>query len=269
MNIGQRVKYLREGLDMSQQELAALLDYKSPSTIAKIESNKNAMPLNMVARFADELDTTEEYLLGYTDDPYNYENDPDGRIAEIPTAQYKQLHKMCGGDNEKIWHAYEKIQEDEYNEAMQIQHDFPSDDSGIEVLDPIPYNPTHKIPILGRISAGLPIYAEQNIEGYTYTDLNHGAEYFALRVQGDSMNAARICEGDLLIVRRQSVVEEGEIAVVMVDDSEATVKVWHMQHGMVMLEPKSTNPIHKMQFYNPKETHVEILGKVVKVEICM
>ena len=58
MNIGQRVKYLREGLDMSQQELADLLDYKSPSTIAKIESNKNAMPLNMVARFADELDTT-------------------------------------------------------------------------------------------------------------------------------------------------------------------------------------------------------------------
>ena len=53
MNIGQRVKHLREGLDMSQQELADLLDYKSPSTIAKIESNKNAMPLNMVARFAD------------------------------------------------------------------------------------------------------------------------------------------------------------------------------------------------------------------------
>lgn len=255
MNIGQRVKYLREGLDMSQQELADLLDYKSPSTIAKIERGKNDIPRNKVARFAEELFTTEEYLMGYTDDPYDYDRDIDNRADEIPSEIFNHLYEVYGGDLEQICHAYAKMGEDAPNESRH--------------LNPIPYNPTHKIPILGRISAGLPIYAEQNIEGYTYTDLNHGAEYFALRVQGDSMNAARICEGDLLIVRRQSVVEEGEIAVVMVDDSEATVKVWHMQHGMVMLEPKSTNPIHKMQFYNPKETHVEILGKVVKVEICM
>lgn len=255
MNIGQRVKYLREGLDMSQQELADLLDYKSPSTIAKIERGKNDIPRNKVARFAEELMTTEEYLMGYTDDPYDYERDIDNRADEIPSEIFDHLSEVYGGDLEQIWHAYVKMGEDALNESRHIET--------------IPYNPTHKIPILGRISAGLPIYAEQNIEGYTYTDLNHGAEYFALRVQGDSMNAARICEGDLLIVRRQSTVEEGEIAVVMVGDNEATVKVWHMQHGMVMLEPKSTNPVHKMQFYDPKETHIEILGKVVKVEIRM
>ena len=47
--------------------------------------------------------------------------------------------------------------------------------------DAISYAPTQRIPILGRISAGLPLYAEEQIEGYTYTDLNHGGEYFALR----------------------------------------------------------------------------------------
>ncbi len=55
--------------------------------------------------------------------------------------------------------------------------------------DAISYAPTQRIPILGRISAGLPLYAEEQIEGYTYTDLNHGGEYFALRVHGDSMDA--------------------------------------------------------------------------------
>ena len=82
--------------------------------------------------------------------------------------------------------------------------------------DAYPYNPTHRIPILGRISAGLPLYAEEQIEGYTYTELNGGAEYFALRVSGDSMNSLRIQDGDLVIVRRQEIVENGEIAVVMV-----------------------------------------------------
>lgn len=82
--------------------------------------------------------------------------------------------------------------------------------------DAIPYAPTQRIPILGRISAGLPLYAEEQIEGYTYTDLNHGGEYFALRVHGDSMNAIRIYDGDLLIIRKQDIVEDGEIAVVMV-----------------------------------------------------
>ena len=113
--------------------------------------------------------------------------------------------------------------------------------------DAISYAPTQRIPILGRISAGLPLYADEQIEGYTYTDLNHGGEYFALRVHGDSMNAIRIYDGDLLIIRKQDVVEDGEIAVVMVNGDEATVKCWHRRENIVMLEPKSTNPTHQMQ----------------------
>ena len=65
---------------------------------------------------------------------------------------------------------------------------------------PLGLQSQHRIPILGRIAAGLPLYAEQNIEGYTLTDLNGGAEYFALRVSGDSMNAIGINDGYLIIV---------------------------------------------------------------------
>lgn len=130
--------------------------------------------------------------------------------------------------------------------------------------DAYPYNPTHRIPILGRISAGLPLYAEEQIEGWTYTELNHGGEYFALRVQGDSMTAARINDGDLLIIRRQDIVENGEIAVVMVGDDEATVKCFYRDKNIVTLMPQSYNPAHKPQIYDIRETSIHILGKLVQ-----
>lgn len=132
-------------------------------------------------------------------------------------------------------------------------------------LTPVEYNPTHRIPVLGRISAGLPLYAEENIEEYIYTELNGGNEYFGLRVEGDSMNAARICEGDIIIVRQQEQVEDGEIAVVMVGDENATVKRFHREGGNVFLSPQSFNPANKVQVYDLKETNIRIVGKVVQV----
>ena len=124
----------------------------------------------------------------------------------------------------------------------------------------------HRIPILGRISAGLPLYAEEHIEGYTLTDLNGGAEYFGLRVSGDSMNALRINEGDIIIVRRQEEVEQGEVAVVLVDGEDATVKRFYSSDTTVTLMPQSTNPEHKPQMYDLSKTPIRVLGKVVEVK---
>lgn len=132
--------------------------------------------------------------------------------------------------------------------------------------DIIDYSKYNLIPILGRIPAGLPLLAEENIEGYTLTDLNGGAEYFALRVTGDSMNAIGIMEGHILHVRRQPEVENGEVAVVMVGDEDATVKRFYSTENTVTLMPQSTNPTHKPQIYDTKKTKVVVLGKVVKVE---
>lgn len=127
----------------------------------------------------------------------------------------------------------------------------------------------HRIPILGRISAGLPLYAEQHIEGYTLTDLNGAAEYFALRVSGDSMNAARIQDGDILIVRRQDAVENGQVAVVMVGDEDATVKRFYATGDTVTLMPQSTNPEHQPQIYDASKAKIRVIGKVVKVEFTL
>lgn len=134
--------------------------------------------------------------------------------------------------------------------------------------DSYPYNPImHRIPILGTISAGLPLYAEQNIEGYTYTDLNGNEEYFALKVKGDSMNAARINDKDIIIVRRQCTVENGEIAVIMIEDNDAVVKRFYQNGENVTLVPQSTNPQHQPQMYDLKKTKIKIIGKVVRNQI--
>ena len=135
--------------------------------------------------------------------------------------------------------------------------------------DAISYAPTQRIPILGRISAGLPLYADEQIEGYTYTDLNHGGEYFALRVHGDSMDALGIKEGYLVIVRRQDYVDNGTICVVLVGDDEATMKRFYQDGDTVTLMPQSTNPKHMPQIYNLKHTPIHIIGKVVKVEFTL
>lgn len=129
------------------------------------------------------------------------------------------------------------------------------------------YQPSRRIPILGRISAGLPLYADEQVEGSVFTDLAGATEYFALRVKGDSMDAAHIFDGNILIVRQQKEVENGEIAVVMIDDNDATVKRFY-QHGQtVTLMPQSTNPVHLPQIYDTSQTRVRVIGKVIKNEI--
>lgn len=154
------------------------------------------------------------------------------------------------------------------SESWLMGYDVPMDRRPQEPeqeVTPIAYNPTHRIAVLGRISAGLPLYAEEHIEGYIYTELNGGNEYFGLRVQGDSMTAARICEDDIIVVRRQEEVEDGEIAVVMVGDEDATVKRFHRSGHTVTLTPQSYNPSHQPQVYDLKHTSIRILGKVVQV----
>ena len=138
-----------------------------------------------------------------------------------------------------------------------------------DTLRPLDLGTFHRIPILGRISAGLPLYAEQHIEGYTVTDLNGGAEYFALIVRGDSMDALGIKDGYRIIVRRQEEVENGEVAVVMVGQDDATVKRFYASDSVVTLVPQSTNPEHQPQFYDTAKTPVKVIGKVIKVEFTL
>lgn len=126
-----------------------------------------------------------------------------------------------------------------------------------------------RIPVLGVISAGNPLLAEQNIIGYEYLpqDVAKTGEYFGLRVSGDSMNNSRIHNGDIVLVRKQEDIENGEIAVVLVDGENATVKRFFRAGAMVTLMPDSSNKDHLPRFIDTTKNEVKILGKVVKVII--
>ena len=85
---------------------------------------------------------------------------------------------------------------------------------------------TFRVPIVGRVAAGRPIVADEEIVGYEYIDNKYskdGHEYFGLRIVGKSMEPT-IMDGDIVIVRRQNYVENGEIAIVLIDGEEATAK---------------------------------------------
>ncbi len=121
-------------------------------------------------------------------------------------------------------------------------------------------NSTRHVPVLGRIAAGGPILAEQSVEA-TFAlprDLVGEGELFSLKVVGDSMVDAAICDGDWVVIRRQPTCENGDIVAALLDD-EATVKTFKQREGHVWLMPH--NPA-----YSPiLGDHAQILGKVVSV----
>ena len=129
----------------------------------------------------------------------------------------------------------------------------------------IPVRPGPMIPVLGQVRCGLPMYAEENIIGYESFEGNRNEQYFALYAVGDSMNAAGINEGDIVIVQKQDVVEPNQIAVVCVNGDEATLKRFSQKGDTVFLSPQSYNPNHDVQVYDLKKTPVHIMGRVVQV----
>lgn len=125
-----------------------------------------------------------------------------------------------------------------------------------------------KVPVVGKISAGLPILATENIEGYEFapsSQIKKGYTYFYLRVQGDSMNL-KFNEGDIVLIQRQDTLENDEIGAILVDGNDATVKKYKFENGLVILEPMSTNPENTVQIYNPKKINIQIIGKVVSYQ---
>lgn len=140
------------------------------------------------------------------------------------------------------------------------------DDSELAQIGATPYIPSaRQIPLLGRVAAGMPMYAEENIEGYIPLDRDDGHKYFGLRIHGDSMTAAGMDDGDIIVVRQQDMVEENDIAVVLVNGYDATVKYWHRQGNTVILTPKSYNPEHQPQIYDAKKVPIRVLGRVVQI----
>lgn len=125
-----------------------------------------------------------------------------------------------------------------------------------------------RIPILGRVVAGVPLEAIEDIEGYKEITPEMAAkgEYFALRVRGKSMEPFML-EDDIVIVRKQETADSGDIVIVLVNGDEATVKEIKIHEDGLMLIGKNV-AVYSPHFYNQKQIEdlpVKIIGKVVEV----
>ena len=124
----------------------------------------------------------------------------------------------------------------------------------------IPLPKMKKVPLLCTVACGEPILAEENLDGYVETPEELHAD-FCLRCHGDSMTGARIMDGDVVFVRQQTDVENGEIAAVLIND-EATLKRVYKSTGKVILQPE--NPRYEpLMFVGEEIAQLRILGKAV------
>lgn len=124
----------------------------------------------------------------------------------------------------------------------------------------LPMPEMRRIPLIGSIACGAPILAEEHIEDYV--DLpRHVKADFSLTCKGDSMINARIFDGDIVYIRQQETVENGEIAAVLIG-TEATLKRVRLFDDHIVLEPE--NPMYKpLVYWNEEMNTVRILGKAV------
>ncbi|MBS1735613.1 MAG: repressor LexA [Bacteroidetes bacterium] len=123
---------------------------------------------------------------------------------------------------------------------------------------------TVAVPLVGSISCGGALLAEENIEAFiplSTSLVKSGNKYFLLRAVGDSMDEAGINPGDLVLVKQQSVAENGEKVVALIDDA-ATLKEFQHKGNVVALLPKSTNPKHKPIIL---ESEFQIQGVIVSI----
>lgn len=121
---------------------------------------------------------------------------------------------------------------------------------------------THRVPLLGKIACGKPIYADEDRESYVEAGTNIKAD-FCVQAQGDSMINARIHSGDIVFIRAQEMVDNGEIAAVLIDD-EVTLKRVYYYPNKSKLILQAENPVYEPLVYTDEELDtIRILGKAI------
>ena len=136
--------------------------------------------------------------------------------------------------------------------------EFPTFDNIIPII-------TKRIPILGEIACGEPIYANEEYESYALTDASLDA-VFCLRAKGDSMTGARILDGDIVFIRSQNAVDNGEIAAVIIGD-EATLKRVYYYPDDEKLILSAENPKYAPLVYVGEElSQIKIIGKAISFQ---
>lgn len=120
-----------------------------------------------------------------------------------------------------------------------------------------------KIPMLGEVACGIPIYVEEDKEHYSMTDCDIKAD-FCLTAKGDSMINADINDGDIVFIKNQPIVDDGEIAVVLIDDEVTLKRVYRDEHSITLVAENSK--YRPMVYTDEGFEDVRILGKAIAIQ---
>ena len=235
-----RIKILREELGLSQSEFANRIGLTQQS-ISLYEKEDRKPSQDVLKALADFFDVSIDYLLGKSDS----RNPEQIRLSDEDISFMKGIKQL--DENDK------KIMRNTMDYLM----------GGNTVY---PRNNTFMCPVYGQISAGQPNWAEECLEGYLPIDPNlmgiiNPEECFFLRINGESMNQL-VRNGAYALIRKQDTVKNGEIAAVLVNGFDATLKKFTQQGDLIILEPCSDDSNFKTQAYTA-ETHIRILGKYI------
>lgn len=199
MNIGQRLKQLRDAKDFTQEDVGKMIGV-TKATINRYETGEIDIKRTVAIKLAEVFNVSPAYIMGWE-------------------------------DNQNIY--------------------------SFDNIRPIKKK---KFPILGEIACGKPIYCNEAYETYIEAAEDIQAD-FCLIAKGDSMINARIFDGDIIFIKEQPIVQNGEIAAVVIED-EATLKKIYIKTDKIILRPE--NPIYDDIIYEKEDMNmVKILGKAV------
>ena len=204
-----------------------------------------------ITLLADALGVSEAWLCGY--------KSPMRRPREKEFEYYDDGVSCSEVENPVMTDIYEYLDTLSQEELEAELEYLKANDTAENGIRPIR---TKKLPLLGNVACGEPIFAEESFDAYVSVGSDVEAD-FCLRAKGDSMINARIFDGDILFVKSQPMVDDGEIAVVLIED-EATVKrvYYDRENNTITLVPE--NPTYKvMRFMGEQLNQIRILGKVI------
>lgn len=231
MEFKDRMKLLREEANLTQDELAQKLEI-TKAAISNYETGRRKPDYELLEKIGDFFNVDLLYLFGKQDkkkaDFYDrYERN----VSKNPEVAREHLKEFM-----------------ELQKKLQLKYD-----AGINLFN---YD---SIPLIGQIAAGSPILADVNIDGYFMIDSSIKAD-FGLRVQGDSMIDEGIFDGDIVFLRQQPTLENGEIGAVVIGE-EATLKRFYRNDGFISLNAANKE-------YQPMiitDGDIRIAGKLVAV----
>ncbi len=242
MTFGERILKIRTEKGLTQDELANAVGYKSRSTIAKIEAGERDAPQTMIVALAKALGTTPSYLMGWDEieetlDFLDTITDPERTSEQV---------------KEKDAKTRAKIAEQRALELRNLQESFNN-------IKPIQLK---RFPLLGDIACGEPIFADEDKESFIMADMDIQAD-FCLTAKGDSMINARINNGDIVFIKKMSMVENGDIAAVIIDNEATLKRVYYYPEKNKLMLVAENPAFEPLVYINEELDTIHILGKAV------